>query len=87
MKAAHTDVIVTIGYRPALFAKTSGIPVVIAFGSGDPVATGLVDSLAHPGGSVTGISDDAASISTKRLSLLKQLLPNMRQRCHAVEPG
>jgi putative tryptophan/tyrosine transport system substrate-binding protein len=78
MKAAHTDVVVTIGYRPALFAKASGIPVVIAFGSGDPVATGLVDSLAHPGGSVTGISDDAATISTKRLSLLKQLLPNMR---------
>ena len=36
-------------------------------------------SLAHPGGSVTGISDDAATISTKRLSLLQQLLPNMRR--------
>ena len=79
MKAANIDVIVTVGYRAALSAKASGIPVVIAFGSGDPVATGLVDSLARPGGTVTGISDDAATISTKRLSLLKQMLPNMRR--------
>ena len=79
MKAANIDVIVTVGYRAALSAKASGIPVVIAFGSGDPVATGLVNSLAHPGGTVTGISDDAATISTKRLSLLKQMLPNMRR--------
>jgi putative ABC transport system substrate-binding protein len=79
MKAANIDVIVTVGYRAALSAKASGIPVVIAFGSGDPVATGLVNSLARPGGTVTGISDDAATISTKRLSLLKQMLPNMRR--------
>ena len=79
MKATSVDVIVTIGYPPALAAKESGIPVVMAFGGGDPVASGLVKSLAHPGGTVTGISDDAASISTKRLSLLKQLLPNMRR--------
>ena len=79
MKAANVDVIVTIGYPPAFAAKASGIPVVIASGSGDPVATGLVNSLARPGGTVTGISDDAATLSTKRLSLLKQLLPNMRR--------
>lgn len=79
MKATSVNVIVTIGYPPALAAKESGIPVVMAFGGGDPVATGLVKSLAHPGGTVTGISDDAATISTKRLSLLKQLLPNMRR--------
>jgi putative ABC transport system substrate-binding protein len=79
MKAANIDVIVTVGYPAALSAKVSGIPVVIALGSGDPVATGLVDSLAHPGGSVTGISEDAATLSTKRLSLLKQVLPNMHR--------
>ena len=38
-----------------------------------------MDSLARPGDTITGISDDAATISTKRLSLLKQLLPNMRR--------
>jgi putative ABC transport system substrate-binding protein len=79
MKAAGIDVIVTVGYPPAFAAKESGIPVVIGGGGGDPVATRLVESLAHPGGNVTGISDDAATISTKRLSLLKQLLPNMRR--------
>jgi putative ABC transport system substrate-binding protein len=79
MRADGVDVMVTVGYPTALSAKDSGIPVVIASGGGDPVATGLVKSLAHPGGSVTGISDDAATISTKRLSLLKQLLPNMQR--------
>jgi putative ABC transport system substrate-binding protein len=79
MKDGSVDVIVTIGYPTAAAARTSGIPVVIASGSGDPVATGLVNSLAHPGGTVTGISEDAATLSTKRLSLLKQLLPNMRR--------
>jgi putative ABC transport system substrate-binding protein len=79
MKATGVDVIVTVGYPTAVAAKGSGIPVVIASGGGDPVATGLVKSLAHPGGTVTGISDDAATISTKRLSLLKQLLPNMKR--------
>jgi putative ABC transport system substrate-binding protein len=79
MRAAGVDVIVTVGFPTALAAKGSRIPVVIASGGGDPVATGLVESLAHPGGTVTGISDDAATISTKRLSLLKQLLPDMRR--------
>jgi putative tryptophan/tyrosine transport system substrate-binding protein len=79
MKKTGVDVVVTSGYPTAFAAKESGIPVVIATGGGDPVATGLVKSLAHPGGTVTGISDDAATISTKRLSLLKQLLPNMQR--------
>ena len=79
IEAANVNVIVTVGYPSALAAKASGIPVVIASGSGDPVATGLVDSLAHPGGAITGISDDATTLSTKRLSLLKLLLPNMRR--------
>jgi putative ABC transport system substrate-binding protein len=79
MKAAGTDVVVTLSYPVAAAAKASGMPVVIAWGGGDPVATKLIDSLARPGGNVTGISDDAAAISTKRLSLLKQMLPNMRR--------
>ena len=52
---------------------------MIASGSGDPVATGLVESLARPGGNVTGISDDAAMLSTKRLGLLKEMLPELRR--------
>jgi putative ABC transport system substrate-binding protein len=70
---------VTLGYPATLAAKTAGIATVVASGAGDPVATGLVNSLARPGGTVTGISDDAATLSTKRLSLLAQLLPRLHR--------
>ena len=79
LKAANVDVVVTVSYPAAAAAKASGVPTVIAAGSGDPVKTGLVTSLARPGGSVTGISDDAAALSTKRLGLLKQLSPQLRR--------
>src|SRR5215203_4054251 len=77
--AAKVDVIITIGFPPAVAAKATGIPTVAASGVGDPVATGLVESLARPGGTVTGISDNATELSTKRLGLLKELLPNLRR--------
>jgi len=78
-KASSVDVLVAVGYPAARSAKIAGIPTVIAYGSGDPVATGLVNSLAQPGGTVTGIADDAALLSTKRLSLLRSLSPNIRK--------
>jgi putative ABC transport system substrate-binding protein len=71
LKDANVDVVVAVGYPAAVVAKVSGVATVLASGSGDPVATGLVESLARPGGNVTGIADDAATLSTKRLSLLK----------------
>jgi putative ABC transport system substrate-binding protein len=79
LKAANVDAIVTIGYPTAAAAKQSGLPTVLASGAGDPVATGLVQSLAHPGGNVTGITDDAALLSTKRLGLLKEISPQLRR--------
>src|SRR5271165_717994 len=69
-KMNNVDVVVTVGYPAALAAKGLGIPTVIAYGAGDPVATGLVDGLARPGGMITGVSDVATTLSTKRLSLL-----------------
>jgi putative ABC transport system substrate-binding protein len=77
--AAKVDAVVTVSYPAAAAAKASGVPTVIASGSGDPVTTGLVNSLPKPGGTVTGIADDAAMLSTKRLSLLKALLPNLQR--------
>jgi putative ABC transport system substrate-binding protein len=77
-KASGIDAIVTLGYPPAVAAKAIGLPT-IAVNSGDPVATGLVDSLARPGGTVTGISDVAATLSTKRLALLKQMSPKLQR--------
>jgi putative ABC transport system substrate-binding protein len=79
LKDAKIDVVVTVGYPAAVVAKVSGVPTVIASGSGDPVATGLVESLARPGGNVTGIADDAAVLSTKRLGLLKAMSPQLRR--------
>jgi putative tryptophan/tyrosine transport system substrate-binding protein len=79
LKAANVDVVVTVGYPAAAAAKASGVATVIATGSGDPVVTGLVASLARPGGNVTGISDDAAALSTKRLGLLKAMSPQLRK--------
>jgi putative ABC transport system substrate-binding protein len=79
LKAANVDVVVTLSYPAAAAAKASGVPTVIASGSGDPVKTGLVASLARPGGNVTGISDDAAALSTKRLGFLKELSPQLRK--------
>jgi putative tryptophan/tyrosine transport system substrate-binding protein len=79
LRTANVDVVVTVGYPSAAAAKASGVATVIATGSGDPVVTGLVESLAHPGGNVTGIADDAAALSTKRLGLLKAVSPQLRR--------
>jgi putative ABC transport system substrate-binding protein len=79
LKARNVDAIVVVGYPLALAGKSMGIPLVGALGLGDPVATGLIESLAHPGGNITGISDTAATLSTKRLSLLKALSPSLKK--------
>jgi len=59
--------------------KGTEVPTVVGSGAGDPVATGLVDSLARPGGNITGISDDATTLTTKRMGLLKAAVPNLRR--------
>jgi putative ABC transport system substrate-binding protein len=79
MKADKDEAVVVLGYPSALAAKKVGIPAVVAFGAGDPVANGLVQSLSRPGGNITGISDNATQLSTKRLSLLKQLNPKLHR--------
>jgi putative tryptophan/tyrosine transport system substrate-binding protein len=79
MKDAKIDVVVCPGFPTALAAKASGIPTVIPYGEGDPVATGLVTSLAHPGGNLTGIADVAATVMAKRLSLLKAMVPGLQR--------
>lgn len=73
-------VIVTSSYPAARAAKaaTSTIPIVI-FNAGEPEETGLVSSLAHPGGNLTGISDLSAELSAKRLQLLKDAVPSLKR--------
>jgi len=79
LKAKEVDVIVAAGYPVILACKLANVPTVVAFGGGDPVATNLIDSLARPGGSITGISDDATTLSTKRLALIRQAVPNLQR--------
>jgi len=73
----QVDVITTLSTPAALAAKnvTKTIPIVFT-GVGDPVGAGVVPSLSHPGGNVTGISTLATELSAKRLELLKEIVPN-----------
>jgi putative ABC transport system substrate-binding protein len=74
------DVIVTRGTPPALAAKaaTSTIPIVMA-SIGEPVETGMVQSLSRPGGNVTGLSAFTTELTQKRVELLKELVPGIRR--------
>ena len=72
------DVIVTAGTPAALAVKkvATSIPLVMA-AVGDPVGTGIVASLARPGGNITGLSGMAPELEGKRLELLRQFVPNL----------
>jgi len=74
------DVIVVEGTPVALAAKaaTSTIPIVMAL-VGDPVGSGLVTSLARPGGNVTGLTNQTVDLATKRLQLLKEAIPGAKR--------
>jgi putative ABC transport system substrate-binding protein len=74
------DVILTSGDAHGLAAKraTTVIPIVIAI-VGDPVGSGLVASLARPGGNVTGLSFVQADTAGKRLELLREVVPGLRR--------
>jgi putative ABC transport system substrate-binding protein len=77
LKAA---VIVTSGTPTVLAARqvTSEIPIVFA-SAGDPVGTGLVASLARPGGNITGLANQTQDITGKRIELMKELVPGLRR--------
>jgi putative ABC transport system substrate-binding protein len=81
------DVILTSGTLGTLAAKqaTQSIPIVTAI-VGDPVAAGLVSSLAKPGGNVTGLSTLAPELSGKRLELFKQAVPKLSRVVALLNP-
>src|SRR4029453_7612443 len=82
------DVIAAIGNRTimALMRATQTIPIVMIRG-GDPVGTGLVSSLAHPGGNVTGLSNLAEGLSAKWLELLTEAAPGIARVGVLMEPA
>jgi putative ABC transport system substrate-binding protein len=74
--ALKVDVIVTVGGPASTEAKhaTASIPIVMAV-VGDADGLGLIESLARPGGNVTGVTDQSAELSTKRLEILTEAVP------------
>jgi putative ABC transport system substrate-binding protein len=76
--ASKVDVIVTAGTPGALAVKkaTTTVPLVMV-AVGDPVGTGLVPSLARPGGNLTGLSSVAPDLEGKRLELLREVVPKL----------
>jgi putative ABC transport system substrate-binding protein len=74
------DVIFAMATEAAVAAKqaTTTIPIVFPVAS-DPIATGLVASLARPGGNVTGLSSQTRDLGPKRIEQLRQILPNLRR--------
>jgi putative ABC transport system substrate-binding protein len=88
--ALKVDVIVTLQTPPTEAAKavTRDVPIVMA-GVGDPVGTGIVASLARPGGNITGISAATPEVTAKNVQLLRELLPAARHiaaLCNADDP-
>jgi putative ABC transport system substrate-binding protein len=76
--ALGSDAIVTVASPPAIAAKraTTTIPIVMAT-AGDPLRSGIIASLAHPGGNITGVTLYGSELSGKRVEVLKEALPGI----------
>jgi len=81
------DVIVAIGTTTALAAKraTTEVPIVFAAGN-DPVAAGLVESIAKPGGRLTGFHFATVDLTPKRLEILREIVPKLRRVVTFYDP-
>lgn len=83
----RVDAIVTAGAAvAALRQATSTIPIVFAVAN-DPIGGGLVASLSRPGGNVTGLSVQSSELGSKRLELLRELLPGLQRLAIMANPG
>ena len=84
----NVDVIVTSGSEGIGAAKeaTLTIPIVFAV-TADPVAIGLVESLAHPGGNVTGLSGQTTDFAGKEIELLRELVPGLQRLAILTNPN
>jgi putative ABC transport system substrate-binding protein len=71
------DLLITPSTSEALAAKNATKTIPIVFSSNDPVGSGLVNSLARPGGNLTGFSTIASELGGKRLELLKETIPKL----------
>jgi putative tryptophan/tyrosine transport system substrate-binding protein len=76
---SETELIITNSYAAARVVKDRASIPIVAITGADPVATGLIDSLAHPGGNITGVGEVAAELSAKRLEVFKDAFPNLHK--------
>ena len=84
------DIIVAGGGERLIRAAknaTKTIPIVMMGAGADPVEAGLVDSLARPGGNVTGVTNLAKELGGKRLELLKEAVPKLARVAVLYDPG
>src|SRR5262249_7038611 len=73
------DIILTSGSAGAAVKQASSvIPVVLALAT-DPLGAGLVASLSRPGGNITGLSEQSADVASKRLEILREVVPDLRR--------
>jgi putative tryptophan/tyrosine transport system substrate-binding protein len=86
--AMKADVIVTVGAITAPYAKnsTTNIPIVFLFVA-DPVGSGLVESLARPGGNITGLTQIGTDLTAKRFELLREIMPSMSRVALLLNPA
>jgi len=81
------DVILTVGSAVAAAKQaTTTIPIIFAAAL-DPVASGFVDSLARPGGNVTGLSLESSDIAPKRIEILREVIPNLQHLAVLANAG
>jgi putative ABC transport system substrate-binding protein len=76
---SQAELIITNGYPAARVGKDRSNVPVVAISGADPVATGLINSLARPGGNITGVGEVAAELSAKRLEVLKDTFPSLQK--------
>ena len=74
------------GAAQASHQATQRIPIVFA-GVGDPIALGLIESFARPGGNITGVTDLSLELSAKRLEVFRDLLPGLKRVLYPYSPA
>jgi putative tryptophan/tyrosine transport system substrate-binding protein len=87
--ALHPDLLVAAGPRPQTLAKQANLAIpVVAVGGDNPVLAGLVASLAHPGGNITGVATSIGmEMIAKRLQTLKEIVPAARRFAILINPN
>ena len=82
------DILLSSGPASAKAAQiaTNRIPIVVT-GAGDPVGLGLIQSFARPGGNITGVTDLDLELDTKRLEVLKEMIPGLKRDLFSYDPS